>query len=276
MDKLKIRIIDSLKPRNDDISILLGKYNEFAVGGALRESCCDESNDRPDIFLLHVNDLKKNGNPNYDCLIEIDEKLKEALIVLYSGGGIELVGVSDRQIEFRYKGEPWGFDVHDGNRFCIIERPISRGSDFKIVQALERYFISGKDKNIFFEALRHPSIEYLSALLILCQGYLGASIADGEITDEDTMKLIDWDSEIPVRFPALATQAKEVKKASWWSALGEPQEFEEKIKLEFIALDEDEKLKQFLQLVLEKRGIEDYKIVKYCYKKIKEELGGKK
>lgn len=272
----KIRLIDKKRGRGKDITSILDKYNKFTETEARQIDIGTEGGNCPDIFLIHTKDLRKDGEPSYEYLTEIDRSLKKALIVLYSGGNIELIGKSEGRIEFIYEEKTWGFDVQDSSRFCIIKRPISTASDFKIVQALERYFISGQNKYVFFEALLHPAIEYLCALAVLCQGYLGASIAAGEITDQDTMKLIGWNPDIPDRFPDLAAQAQEVKKSSWWCALGEPAEFEENIRLEFIALNKDVKLKNFLQLILDQRGIKDYKSVKYCYEKIRKELGGEK
>lgn len=221
MKKLKIRIIDE-KKRVDDIYSAVKSYNLLSKEEALRsdEEVFENPELSPDIFLLHITDLKKQGKPSYDYLKRIDNELKDALIVLYSGGTLEIIEHSEKRIIFKLDDDTWNFEVSDGNRICILERPVNSLSDIPIKQALENYLDSDKDRDIFFKTLKYIGTEYITALVIFCQGYLMTGLAVGKIEDKEVETLIGWSDKIKEIFKKSKhdweASWKKAKNPQWW------------------------------------------------------------
>ncbi len=187
MAQIKIRLIDSDNIRRRKIHEEIRPFNEFPEEEASFQDIWDpddetqirnEAESEPGLFLLHINDQEDESDsgtaePFDEYLKHINKDLHNALIVLYSGGGIDVKEQTANHITVTQAGKEWDFDVTNGEQFCIIRCSINSASELKIVPALEKYTADGT-KEEFFNILLgvEDSLEYLPALAILCQGYL--------------------------------------------------------------------------------------------------------
>jgi hypothetical protein len=285
MKELKVRIIDS-KNRGVDICSAVAEFNIFSKKEALHPYAeeIDKSELPPDIFLLHTTNLKKNGEPSYDYLKSINYELKDALIVLYSGGSLEIEKQDEKKIIFKDEGVTWDFDVTDGRRFCIIEKPVNSLSDIPIIQALENYLGTRKDRDVFFKSLKYQGSKHIAALDILCQGYLMAGIAAGKIVDKEVEYLIGWDDKIKKIFPKAESDWEEgwekVKNPQWWwDTFARDKESALKLMTEKIKLEwEKDRPDVFDKLfaMINGKQVDNHSIVVQVYRAISDKLRGRK
>jgi hypothetical protein len=282
MKKIKIRIIDE-KKRGDDIYSAIRGYNILSKEEALRpdEEVFDKPELSPEIFLLHITDIKKQGKPSYDYLKRINSDLKDALIVLYSGGTLKIEKQSEKRIKFTDDNDTWDFEVSDGHRFCIVEKPVNSLSDIPIEQALENYLAADKDKDIFFEILKYQGSEHIAALDILCQGYLMAGMAAGKIDKNDkdeVIALIGWSDKIKEIFPKAESDWEDgwekVKNPQWWDIVGDIQDIKDQIRREMQVIKKTKgnlsnSIEILIDLIINEKKIEDYKVVKNALKNLR-------
>lgn len=181
--KIKIRVIDSTKARRNDIRKTVNRFNNLEKSPYInsiydgKDQAVDLCKSNPDLFLLHISDHKTKTGKETTCeyLEKIDRECPDALIVLYSGGGITLRKEAQKEKMFfkliTNRDNEWNVGINNGDRFCIVENPVEFAKDLRLEEALEKYGIGDREK--FFKTILYGfSSDTLPALYILCEIYL--------------------------------------------------------------------------------------------------------
>lgn len=193
----KIRIIDSNNERGQALYNLVARFNCLpdARLKSIRDNegtLINESEKKPDIFLLHINDQIKSFKATFDFLHHIIQELPSSVIVLYSGGSLAL-----EKTQFGLKiqdqaGKVWEFSEGDLSRICVIQRPVNVGYELNIVVALEDYSVN-RNLAEFFQILQFKQVlEYIESLSWLCQGYLAVTNPASLEQDEVQSIVSSW------------------------------------------------------------------------------------
>ncbi len=187
MKQICIRVIDSLDSRRDSICNEVRPFqkNSNEIGYQPSDEAAWSFSDRstPNLFLIHLNDLRSNdGIPCCKKLEAILSNLPDALVVLYSGGGLEVLdSYGGSNLTVKQDHSIWKCNIKGFKNFCIPRFPISNASDLSVLQALENY-LSTEDKELFFETIEGVNSNdidvSLQAIAILCQGVLFANSND--------------------------------------------------------------------------------------------------
>jgi hypothetical protein len=237
MKKLKIRLIDGNTKRGEDICRAIASFNILQPHEACLRSIrsdtgsWDDRASTPDLFILHLNDHRFQGEPYYKYLQSINSNLPDALIVLYSGGNIHVSMHTTHHLTLRQDDNTWDFGVANGEQFCIIKHSIYSASDLRIAQALQKYS-SNSSKEEFFQALQssEESRDYMAGLAILCQGYFIVHAeyrgVDKDWKDEEIASILEqigWTSLMDSNGSSassvrtnLGSELDRVRTAKWW------------------------------------------------------------
>lgn len=180
MNDLTILMIDNDLARGEDLLATLVRVDGLAAEPAwfrslegvhayLRREALRQT---PLLLLAHLGNLKKNGEPDGEFLNRILAQLPQALVVLYSGGGIQLAQ-QDREWVLRQHHQTWRCRMAHPDRLAVISRPVNGSSDLNLYGALSRYAREHDAERLFIELQRQrPAELLLYSLAMCCQGYL--------------------------------------------------------------------------------------------------------
>ena len=245
--KVKIRVMDSTSNRRNDFCKAIQPYNslENACRGGFYENGNMISETDIDLFLLHINDQVNNqDNPDSRYLQDVNKRLPNAPIILYSGAGISVEEHTRNKIKIKQGKTLWEFDVYNGDGFCIVKRNINKASDLNITEALKKY-IATSSKDDFFKLVLDIARPHLIALSILCQGYLAAN----EECLEDEKKII----KLPEGISISEYKKGNTRTRDWWMpALGANFEGNE-LNKELETVDKDKDVIKRLMKIIENK-----------------------
>jgi hypothetical protein len=234
ISKLKIRVIDSTSDRRESIKTAIRQWNRFEEGEDCFESVFDQGGIRiedaakPEIVLLHLRDQIDRDGKSRGYVEAISKLPSEPIIVIYSGGEIIVEEHSSTHIRLSQESEPrktWDFEIENVSNTCVVSRRVSSAEDLNIGPAIEKYIIT-RNKDEFFQSLSNPysAPEYLSAVFVLCQGYLIAHYLSHEHRSPSVSsamsKLVNLEDE---GLKDLINQAhqnrSETENTKWWGGV---------------------------------------------------------
>lgn len=149
-----------------------------------------------DIICGHNVNLKgfNQGRPETDYASNFPERL----IVIYSGAGNPKLSK---------------IDIESG-RVCRLIRTIERAKDGITTEEWEQIYELIDGDSFTNHEIQPIQLDYLSALSILCQGYLANNSDSENVIVKVALKAMGWDAEI-IHID-LSDKKSETKKKDWW------------------------------------------------------------
>jgi hypothetical protein len=128
----------------------------------------------PDLLLLHLSDQMIGAAPTVEYLESALSDSKAAIVVCYSGGGVESNRVDQTVTMERrdYRGVRWTLHGEASRRVLAVWSAVNRAEDLPLRDIVEAVTEGVGRLADFIE--RPRSLRILPALVILCQGYVAA------------------------------------------------------------------------------------------------------
>ncbi len=270
----KIRIIDSNNERGQALYNLVAQLN--CLPNARLKSIRDdegvlinESEQKPDIFLLHINDQTKSSKATCDFLQHLIQELPSSIMVIYSGGSLALEKTQSGLKIQDSVGKVWELSEGDFSRVCVIQCPVNVDDKLNIVAALEDYSINKSVENFFQTLQSKQALEYVESLSWLCQGYLAVTNPASLEQDEVQFIVSSWHvSELEKKRTLVSSPIE------WWRKPFEPLEvsaLRAKVQEEWNSKEDWSPIEQLLDAIEDTKEI-PLRVVNSAYKAISQRL----
>ena len=180
MNNITILMIDNDLDRRDDLLATLARVNGVAPEPVWFSSLADArvhlhrqvQQQAPLLLLAHLGNLKNEGEPDGEFLDWILAQMPQALVVLYSGGGIRLAQQGAEWL-LQQQHHTWRCRTAHPDRMTVVTRPVNGSSDLNLYDALRKYARERNVERLFIELQqRRPAELLLYSLAMCCQGYL--------------------------------------------------------------------------------------------------------
>lgn len=182
MDSYRIRIIDNHHSRAQSIAQILKNHRpamlSVNVVDSIRHQGPITKTTGADLFMIHLQNLKKDGYADGAFLETIQRLLPQALILLYSGGNIPQITRSGNAIIICQGHLTWRIRSANSARITAIPYPVIEASDLPLVPAIDHLLIS-RDELPFIQTIqsaplsRHlPQDNFIVDLHLMFQLYL--------------------------------------------------------------------------------------------------------
>ncbi len=244
MNELPLYVIDDRNPvRGDKVreNALLSKHFSKA-----------ENKQQSSILAVHYKDgVRFKDNK----ALPLWQRYPNKLLVVYSGGNLYSdLNEADKK----------------SNRVLVIDRFVEAGSPITRPEWQWIYRNIDQDKNRFYKTVLRQELTLLPALSLLCQGFLGILIRDGQITDKEVCQLIRENKDSPGFIPDIIKGVNKVTAPGWWQALRNIKSLEEMVAMELKANDVPTPIRELLQRIEsnESINVESYITVANAYREI--------
>lgn len=180
MNDITVLMIDNDLARRDDLLATLDRVSGVAAEPAWFSSLAEARSylqreallQSPLLLLAHLGNLKKDGEPDGEFLEWILAQSPQVLLVLYSGGGIQLAQPGAEWV-LQQQHHTWRCRVAHPDRLAVVTRPVNRSSDLNLYDALCKYARERNAECLFIELQQQrPAELLLYSLAMCCQGYL--------------------------------------------------------------------------------------------------------